>query len=198
MAQNKKDVDTEALIKDTARDIYFKEGRFGATTQEIAKAAGVNRTLINYYFRSRDNLVSLIFREALEREEIFSEKILFSDQPFREKVAQYIDQNFKQSREFPYLETYIVSQLNEGQFYSKKEDWERFIRRFEDEYQAEIQAGRVAEISPMQFILNLISLISFPFAARPLLQSSLRMTDTDYDRILEERKEIIMKVLFKN
>jgi len=48
------DQDTEKLIMETAKNIFFGEGRFNATTQEIADAAGVNRTLINYYFRSRD------------------------------------------------------------------------------------------------------------------------------------------------
>ncbi len=45
---------TENLIKETAMRVFFKEGRFTATTQEIADAAGVNRTLLHYYFRSRD------------------------------------------------------------------------------------------------------------------------------------------------
>ncbi|HYD90018.1 MAG TPA: helix-turn-helix domain-containing protein, partial [Flavobacterium sp.] len=52
----KEQQDTERLIKETAKRVFFGEGRFNATTQEIADAAGVNRTLINYYFRSRDKL----------------------------------------------------------------------------------------------------------------------------------------------
>jgi hypothetical protein len=40
------------------------ERKVDATTQEIADEAGVNRTLINYYFRSRDNLIQIIFDEA--------------------------------------------------------------------------------------------------------------------------------------
>jgi len=191
-------VDTRVLIKNTVRDIYFKEGKFGATTQEIADAAGVNRTLINYYFRSRDNLVETVFLEAMEREEFFSEKILFSDFSFREKIACYIERNFKQSREFPYLESYIVSRLNEGRFYGKNEDWERFFRKFKEDFKKEVKKGTVNDTNPIQFMLNLTALISFPFAARPLLQSSLRMSDQQYEAIIDQRKEVIMKVLFKN
>ena len=39
---------TQELIKETAKRLFFGEGRFDATTQEIADAAGVNRTLINF------------------------------------------------------------------------------------------------------------------------------------------------------
>ena len=38
---------TEELIKATAKKLFFVQGKFDATTQEIADAAGVNRTLIN-------------------------------------------------------------------------------------------------------------------------------------------------------
>lgn len=191
-------VDTQVLIKNTVRDIYFKEGKFGATTQEVADAAGVNRTLINYYFRSRDNLVETVFLEAMEREEFFSEKILFSDLSFREKIARYIDRNLKQSREFPYLKSYIVSRLNEGRFYGKNEDWERFYQRFKEDFEEEVKKGSINDTDPIQFMLNFVSLVSFPFAARPLLQSSLRMSDQQYEAIIDQRKEVIMKVLFKN
>ena len=53
--------DTEELIKETAKRMFFGEGRFHATTQEIADEAKVNRTMINYYFRSRNNLISIIW-----------------------------------------------------------------------------------------------------------------------------------------
>jgi len=44
------DCQTEKLILDTAMRVFFAEGRINATTQDIADTAGVNRTLINYYF----------------------------------------------------------------------------------------------------------------------------------------------------
>ncbi len=52
---------TQELIKETTKKLFFVQGRFDVTTQEIADEAGVNRTLINYYFRSRDNLVQIVF-----------------------------------------------------------------------------------------------------------------------------------------
>ena len=58
--QEKKD-QTQQLIKETTKNLFFVKGKFDATTQEIADEAGVNRTLINYYFRSRDNLVQIVF-----------------------------------------------------------------------------------------------------------------------------------------
>ena len=37
---------TQELIKETTKKLFFVQGRFDVTTQEIADEAGVNRTLI--------------------------------------------------------------------------------------------------------------------------------------------------------
>lgn len=192
-----KDLETEERIKETARNLYFKQGKFSVTTQEIADKAGVNRTLINYYFRSRDNLFSIIFKEAVENETLFSRKILFSDLPFKEKIENYIERAFMNAKEFPYLNSYIVTQLNQGHFYKKEEDWQRFIQKFSEDYRKEVKKGNMNIEDPLQFVFNMISLVSYPFAARPLLQSSLRISDERFDELMDERKQIIMKVLFK-
>lgn len=198
MSKQTKDIETEELIKKTAKRLFFGEGKFNATTQEIADAAGVNRTLINYYFRSRDNLFNQIFEDAVKREEKLREKVLFSDLPFKEKIEMYIDDSLLQAKDYPYLETYIVSRINDGCFYKEEDEWEKFMKRFYEEFENEVKKGTVEKMEPLQFILNIASLVSFPVAIRPLFQSTMRISDAEYDRILSDRKEIIMKILFKN
>lgn len=198
MSKQTKDIETEVLIRKTAKRLFFGEGKFNATTQEIADAAGVNRTLINYYFRSRDNLFNQIFEDAVKREEKLREKVLFSDLPFKEKIEMYIDDSLLQAKDYPYLETYIVSRINDGCFYKEEDEWEKFMKRFYEEFENEVKKGTVEKMEPLQFILNIASLVSFPVAIRPLFQSTMRISDAEYDRILSDRKEIIMKILFKN
>src|SRR5690606_14377237 len=88
--QKKEDV-TYELIVNTAKKLFFKEGKFNATTQEIADAAGVNRTLINYYFRSRNALFDLVLKEANEEEDRKREMIMLSDLPLKEKMEKFMD-----------------------------------------------------------------------------------------------------------
>jgi uncharacterized protein involved in exopolysaccharide biosynthesis len=94
MATINKDEATEQLIKNTAKRLVFVEGKFNATTQEIADAAGVNRTLINYYFRSRDNLFDMVFKDAKSKERERTSSIIFSELPFKAKIAEFIDNSF--------------------------------------------------------------------------------------------------------
>ncbi|SHK40316.1 TetR/AcrR family transcriptional regulator [Epilithonimonas mollis] len=189
---------TQELIKETAKTLFFREGKFNATTQEIADAAGVNRTLINYYFRSRDKLFNSIFEDAIKKEEEQRELVLMSTLPFKEKIEKYIDDSIRMGQEYPYLETYIVSRINDGCFYKEEDDWHRFMDLFHKEFREEVKKGNVEDVEPIQFILNLASLVSFPLAVRPLFQTTMKINDEDYDKIISERKEVILNLLFKN
>jgi len=189
-------VDTEQLIKDTAKHIFFGEGRFNATTQEIADAAGVNRTLINYYFRSRDNLFNIVFDDAHRKEHERTEMIVFSSLPFKKKMEQYLDVFLEQSKKYPYLEIYMVTRMNQGCVYKDPEIMSRMLDKFYLEIALEMDKGTIQKMRPEQFLLNFISLTTFPVSMRPLLQETMGFSDTSYQRLLEERKEIIMNMLF--
>jgi TetR/AcrR family transcriptional regulator len=192
-----KDQDTEKLIKDTAKRVFFGEGRFNATTQEIADAAGVNRTLINYYFRSRNNLFTIVFEDAQQQEQDLTDQIAFSDLPFKEKISQHLDSFFERSKEYPYLEIYMVTQVNQGCVFKDQEKMKSLLGTFYKEIEAEMERGTIVKMRPEQFVLNFISLMSFPVSMRPLLQETMGFTKEHFDILLEERKEIIMNTLFK-
>lgn len=193
--QIKKD-QTQELIKETTKNLFFVKGKFDATTQEIADAAGVNRTLINYYFRSRDNLIQIIFDEAHKVEHEKSEIIMNSDLPFKEKIAQFIEGSLSTSLQYPYLETYIVSQINKGNCH-KKEIKDGDLDKLYKDIETEMEMGNIVKMKPIQFVLNMISLLVFPSAVRPLLMDNLMIGEAEFDKIISERKEIILNMLFK-
>jgi len=200
MSIQKKEDATYELIVNTAKRLFFKEGKFNATTQEIADAAGVNRTLINYYFRSRDALFELVLQKAIEEEEKRREMIVFSDLPVREKLEQFIDYYFEQAKEYPYREVYMITQMNNEGVYAVKDKKhiKRLTEKFYVELEQEMDKGNIQKMEPIQFILNFISMLIFPVCMRPLLQNTFELENEGYQQILENRKEVILKTIFKN
>jgi len=194
--QEKKD-QTQELIKETAKNLFFVQGRFDATTQEIADEAGVNRTLINYYFRSRDNLIQIVFEDAQRVEKEKSEIIMRSDLPFKEKITQFIEGSLSTSLQCPYLETYIISQINKGSC-QKKDIQSEDLQNLYKDIEVEMGLGNIEKIEPVQFLFNMISLLVFPSAARPLIKVNMMISDEEFDRLISERKDIILNMLFKN
>lgn len=194
--QAKKD-QTQELIKETAKNLFFVKGKFDATTQEIADEAGVNRTLINYYFRSRDNLIQIIFDEAQRVEQEKSKIIQNSDLPFKVKISKFIEGSLSTSLQYPYLETYIVSQINKGNCHQREIE-EDVLETLYKDIEKEMELGNIEKMAPVLFILNMVSLLVFPSAVRPLFMENLMISDAEYDKIISERKEIIINMLFKN
>jgi len=194
--QAKKD-QTQELIKETAKNLFFVKGKFDATTQEIADEAGVNRTLINYYFRSRDNLIQIIFDEAQRVEQEKSKIIQNADLPFKVKISKFIESSLSTSLQYPYLETYIVSQINKGNCHQREIEEDVLDTMYKD-IEKEMELGNIEKMAPVQFILNMVSLLVFPSAIRPLFMENLMISDKEYDQIISERKEIIINMLFKN
>jgi AcrR family transcriptional regulator len=51
------------------------------------------------------------------------------------------------------------------------------------------RAGTLRAISPEQFLINLLSLCIFPFAARPMLEAVLGMDDDGFRRFIAQRRK---------
>ena len=197
-----KDSKTEQLIKDTAKRIFLTEGKMLATTQEIADAAGVNRTLLHYYFRSRDVLFNMVFQEALTQLGERLHKVIGSELAFKQKVENLVDAFYEELIKAPYLETFITLQLNqEPEKYEElfvglpggKERMKNFLK----EIQKEMELGNIAEMKPVNFFINLFALMAYPFVARPTYLKMFDLTDSAYSKLLLERKKNIVTMLFK-
>jgi AcrR family transcriptional regulator len=80
--------DTKAKILDAAYRRLAQEGYAALSTREIARDAGVNHALINYHFRSKDQLVIAVLDEAnrqlLERQQ----RMYAAPMSFAEKWAE--------------------------------------------------------------------------------------------------------------
>ncbi len=64
---NKRDaVETKARILSVAEDIFSRVGFDGARVDDIAKEAGVNKALIYYYFKSKDEILETLFHNLVE------------------------------------------------------------------------------------------------------------------------------------
>ena len=198
---SKKDSTTENHIKETAKNIFFKEGKYQATTQEIADTAGVNRTLLHYYFRSREMLLEIVLAEGqAEFKDKMSKKI---DQTlsFKARISQFIDVWMEQTNEYPYLDSYLVSQMHNGAFLenvvNKSKTNQKELSDFLTDIENEMKAGRITKMEPLQFVLNLISMISYPLIMRPLLEKTFSLNKKSYSKVMEDRNEAIMATIFK-
>lgn len=193
------EVQTERLIKEKAKSLFFQKGLLNATTQEIADEAGVNRALIHYYFRSREMMLDTLLDETLLEKRERVRKVLSTDLPFKKKIAGYINALIDYGLTYPYLDNFIISETarNPGkvrEFCSK--DNVKSSDLIREQLEKEIKNKTLAPISAEHFMVNLSSMCNYPLLAKSVLQTIHGMTDSTYRKFLLERKQIIYRTIF--
>lgn len=193
------DCQTEHLIKDRAKILFFTEGVLDASTQEIADFAGVNRTLVNYYFRTKKNLFFIVYSEIIEEMRKNYASIYVSEVSFKEKVEALIDYTTEFRESYPFLE---IFKINEANKFNKMETiiHPRSIdesKLFLKEIEQEMEKGTIPTYEPVNFLINIISLITFPIVMKPVFKEIFSITtEEQYQRIYNQRREMVMTILF--
>lgn len=193
------DQETETRILDAARTMFLRRGTAGARMAEIAEEAGVNQALLHYYFRNKAGLAEAVFRRAARQ--LFPPvlRTLASEASLEEKVRKVVELELDTLLENPLLPGYVLAELNHH-----PERVEQFVAsmtgvsietvgpRVFDRVGAQIDeavaAGRMRAIPPEQFVINLLALCIFPFAARPMLMAVTGMDDAGFRDMIERRK----------
>jgi AcrR family transcriptional regulator len=189
------DTSTEEKIKNAARTVFHKKGFAAARTRDIAEEAGINLALLNYYFRSKEKLFNIVMLETFQSF-FASVSSVFNnpDSGFEEKIERfasgYIDLLFSE----PEIPLFIMSEIrNNPEELIKNTDIKQAVFQsvFAQQYQMLVQEGKIKEPNFINFMMNLMGLIVFPFVAAPLLKSISGLTDEQFDSVIETRKKLI-------
>ena len=189
----------EAQILAAARKVFQRRGTSGARMADIAEQAGVNQALLHYYFRSKARLADAVFLSAAR--ELFPPVLetLLSDAPLPDKVQRVVELELDTLQRHPYLPGYVISELNQhpervAQFARAMTGQEissfgpRVLRRIGEQIDEAVAAGDMRSITADQFVINLISLCIFPFAARPMIAALTQLDDEGWTEMIERRK----------
>lgn len=195
-----KDGDTEQRILEAARTIFIKRGTSGARMQEIAEEAGVNQALLHYYFRSKERLGEAVFSEIAGRMLPAIVGILGSDSSIDEKIDRVVETYIDTMSRSPFLPGYILSELHHhperiprligtvtGR--SLSATLSPVLEKLDKQLASEARRRRIRRISAQQFLINLLSLCVFPFAARPMLRAAFDLDDDGFARMMATRRK---------
>jgi TetR/AcrR family transcriptional regulator len=190
-----KDQDTEERILEAAKRVFVRKGYAGARMQEIADEAGINKGLLHYYFRTKDNLFSAIFEQAFRELAPRTNEVFESDEPLLCKLDQFIDRYLEFLAQHPYLPAFVIQEINRHP--------ETFFQKLNEtgmrpnpmklvmQIQMEAQKGAIRPINPIDLVINIISMCVFPFLARPMMQAMLQIGDEEYIGFMRARKTAV-------
>ncbi len=198
-----RDVATEIRILEAARIVFIRRGTAGARMREIADEAGVNQALLHYYFRSKAFLAEAVFQQAARR--LFPPVIalLGSEASLEEKVERVVEHELRVLLENPFLPGYVLAELNQNPDRAAQlvtalmgTPVEGFapqvFARLASQIDEQVAAGAMRPIAADQFVMNLVSLCVFPFAARPMFCALLQLDARGFADMIERRRKTLV------
>lgn len=190
--------ETEEKIIVSAEKLFYQKGKAGTSMQDIADDAGINRTLLNYYFRSKDQLFEAVFRKALGSFVPDVAAMMKTDLSFAEYVPALVEKVIDTMLENPQIPIFVLQELS-----SNPERMPQIIKEMGIDpslamakMEGEGLVPSLGGMDPRQVILNLISLCIFPFAAKPVVLDILYKGDNEaYIQAMKERKILLPQII---
>lgn len=185
--------EAELKILEAAEKVFYRKGKHGASMQEIADEAGITRTSLNYYYRSKDKLFEAVFRNALSHFVPRLAQLLHTTGSFSEYFPQMAEIIIDTMIEHPQIPVFVLAELNSNPGRVPQALQELGIHPVQamQKMSGDEMLGQLS-VDPRQVMMNLIAMCIFPFAAKPMLLSIMYQGDeAAFIEAMKQRKELI-------
>lgn len=166
---------TRARILEAAIRQFSQNGLAGARTEQIAEEAGVNKALLYYYFRGKDELYQAALEMVVEGVRTNSFAVLESDAPAGERFLRIALNHFDRmhsNREFQSLMQQEMIRLHRGEANALGPIAEKLMRplwsRVDTLVKEGIAAGELIPVEWTQLIYAGLGANVFYFLSAPL------------------------------
>lgn len=197
----KKELNTEQKIIRAASTNFLKMGFAGARMQDIANEAGINKAMLHYYFRNKQQLFETVFQEKANQ--LFG-NVLNSISPQTDlegMISSFIEEYLTFLSKNSELPLFVINEISRHPGLIEKvflPSIQTIALRFKELLQQGIDAGRLRPIPFHHLLMNMISMCVFPILAKPILSKFLTSTGQDFQDLINERKQIITQCILND
>jgi len=187
------DKQSEEKIFEAATEVFLSKGMDGARMQDIADFAGINKSLLHYYYRTKDHLFNAVFEKIAGQlfkkfAPVFDENLSLED-----KIRFFFREHITFLQKNPRLPAFILNEINRNPSRMRKLlqniDIKNLWSTLEAQHREELKKYNITEESIPQIMTSLAAISVFPFAARGLLEGIFEQMGVNFNEYLEERKE---------
>jgi TetR/AcrR family transcriptional regulator len=188
----------EERILAAATEEFANNGFFGARTQAIANAAGVNKAMLHYYFRSKENLYSRVIKAAFEKILREVAQAWLGPDSMIKRVEMVIDSYMDNYEKNPGFLKIVLREVVDGgkrlkQAFTGSEDQRPNIsglspQNIIERVSSELNLGMAETI---HVIINLIGMCAISFVSPLLLESVIHYDISDFGAYLQQRRAAI-------
>ena len=189
--------ETARRILSAAERIFAERGLAGARTEEIARAARVNKAMLYYYFESKERLHRAVFENLFRQATRLVQEGMPPNASAQQIILAFVDGYFKFRVAYP-----NYARLMQQLMMESPEEFRRIARQyFRQGYNELTRAieqgmarGEFHRVDPKHMVLNIIAMIVFYFSGAPA-HSVLLGQDALQPHAVAEHKRAVVELL---
>jgi len=190
---------TRSRILDAAIRQFSENGLAGARTEQIAEEAGVNKALLYYYFKSKEDLYEAALHSVFESVRADNVNVLEADSSAGERFVEIVLRNFDRSYSHPEMKSMMQQEmvrLHQGEESRLAPMAEKFFRplwMLVDKLLEEgIASGELVAVDPSQMRYAALGANVLYFLSAPLTRLALGIDPLERDELARRRKLAIV------
>ncbi len=196
------EITTEERILDAAMKVITRKGFAATRTEEIAKEAGINRTLLHYYYRDKQTIFNLIF-ETRFKEFFKGLFVIFEADNISlfEKIERMVDHEITTLSKHPHMARFVITEIAHEPNLLVEHGTKLglnprvMIAAFEKLVVKEVSEGIIKPIEGRQLLINIMSLCIYPFVASPIIQTMMSLNESEFIQLTEQRKKQVSEFI---
>lgn len=193
----------EERILEAAKQVFVTKGYEATKMGDVAAEAGIGRTALHYYYRTKEMLFDAIFDQLMGDLLPNLGVIMNEDLPFLEKLPRIVEQYVKTLQKNPLLPIFVISELQrdpEHIYQSVLKDPARVepIIHLRTQIQDEMEKGLLKKMPLVYTASTLVSLVIFPALVRKPFTTIFMDGDTaKFDAFFKERVPFITDIMIR-
>ena len=191
----------EQLILEAANKVFKEKGYDGTTVQDIADVANTTKSMVNYYFRSKEKLFGTVFKAQFQEFYGGTIGIIKSDLSLYDKIVKVVEHDTEKILKFPLLPIFILNEINRNPsivFSLIRNLSFEALGTLDKQISREVRNGKIKKISAIDLLTNVRSLTVFPFLLKGLQMKSLKLTEEQMNFKLKARKKMIVELVWNS
>lgn len=182
--------DTIQKILEAAFKVFGSKGFAATRMRDIADEAGVNLALINYHFKSKEELFKTVMSESIDV--IQHQFIMFMDNPdntMKEKLVNMMDAIARLMIDNNELFVFVFNEMSNNPDFTQE-----FLEPFKHIdtvlYKQYNEAG-LTDRNIADFFVNIFSLLIGPLVGKTVIMQYYKFDESQFSEFLEDRRRKI-------
>src|SRR4030066_2365358 len=196
-----RDRQTEEKIFESATEVFIEKGMDGARMQDIADHARINKSLLHYYYRTKDHLFNAVFEMITGQMFKKFAPVFDENLSLEEKIRFFFREHITFLQKNPRLPAFLLNEINRNPVRIKKLiqsiDVNKIWTTLEKQHSEELIKYNITRETIPQLMTSIVAMSVFPFAGKTLIASIMEKMGYNFDEYIEERKKYAADFVIK-